>query len=133
MLKIFKKQDMPKSVEDELLQLIEMKVKQFTNHISKIKNLNLMEASSSGYQLTEQQAEEMTEIINSMNDLLDMLIILKDYVKAFYNEIAQNPSLSPYQKTLWVNKIRQAWQMVKDKVERLFMEIEIISQQLGNY
>ena len=131
MIKLFKgKIKIKKSVEDEILERIENRVQEFLNVVKNIEKLNILELKSDKEKLIEEQYEEMKNIISSLIILSDIFIELKNYIEAFINEIDENKFLDPNTKISWIKDLMNELNKVKEKIYRMFMEVEVLTGRL---
>jgi len=119
------------SVENVILQRINNKIREFEEHIAKIENLNIKEEMSSNNNLTEEQIKELSEVVSSLNLLLDIFLDIKNYIVEYVKEIQNNPYIPPTQRAEIINTLKTNLYNVKKKIEKTFIEVEFFVEKLN--
>ena len=138
--KMFRRENLPKetniiksnqSIENIILQRINDKIREFEEHIAKIEKLNIKEEMLNNSKLTEEQIKELSEVVSSLNLLLDIFLDIKNYIVEYVKEIQSNPYLSPTQKAEILNTLKTNLYNVKRKIEKTFIEVEFFVEKLN--
>jgi len=138
--KMFRRENLPKeiniiksnqSIENIILQRINDKIREFEEHIAKIEKLNIKEEMLNNSKLTEEQIKELSEVVSSLNLLLDIFLDIKNYIVEYVKEIQGNPYLSPTQKAEILNTLKTNLYNVKRKIEKTFIEVEFFVEKLN--
>ena len=140
-LKIFRRKEPPESIrnivksdqstENVILQRINDKIKEFEIHIAKIEKLNIKEEMLNNNELTEEQIRELSEVISSLNLLLDIFLDIKNYIVEYAKEIQNNPYIPPAQRAEILNTLKANLYNVKRKIEKTFIEVEFFVEKLN--
>ena len=139
--KIFRRKEPPEgirnivksdqSTENVILQRINDKIKEFEIHIAKIEKLNIKEEMLNNNELTEEQIRELSEVIYSLNLLLDIFLDIKNYIVEYAKEIQNNPYIPPAQRVEILNTLKANLYNVKRKIEKTFIEVEFFVEKLN--
>lgn len=119
-------------IENQILNEINEKLKQFYNKIEILRKLNINEMSK----LDEKTAfnnniEELSNLTDAISILLEILDLLKTYIRNYSEEIKANQYIDPTTKMNALAIIRDKIGKVKNRVDNLFLELEIILNNLS--
>jgi len=122
-------------LENKLLAQIRNLLSQINNNILQLQSLNEYEKNIGGnyYYLYNYQMQEINNLINSMKLLISILESIKDYITLYYKEISENPYITPTIKTEIIGQISNGIKEVRSMVDKLFIEIEILTNNLQRF
>jgi len=122
-------------LENQLLTQIKNLLSQINNNILQLEKLNEYEKNISGnqYYLYNYQMQEISSLINSMKLLISILENIKDYVTLYYKEISGNPYITPNIKIEILGQINNGIKDIKSMIDKLFVEIEILTNNLQRF
>ena len=122
-------------LENQLLNQIKNLLSQINNNILQLEKLNEYEKNISGnqYYLYNYQMQEINSLINSMKLLISILENIKDYVTLYYKEISGNPYITPNIKIEILGQINNGIKDIKSMIDKLFVEIEILTNNLQRF
>jgi len=122
-------------LENQLLTQIRNLLSQINNYVSQLESLNEYEKSIIGnsYNLYNYQMQEVNNLINSMKLLISVLEIIKDYITLYYKEISRNPYITPNIKIEIIGQINNGIKEIKSMIDKLFVEIEILTNNLQRF
>lgn len=122
-------------LENQLLAQIRNLLSQINNNILQLEKLNEYEKNISGnqYYLYNYQMQEINSLINSMKLLISILENIKDYVTLYYKEISGNPYITPNIKIEILGQINNGIKDIKSMIDKLFVEIEILTNNLQRF
>jgi hypothetical protein len=122
-------------LENQLLNQIKNLLSQINNNILQLEKLNEYEKNISGnqYYLYNYQMQEINTLINSMKLLISILENIKDYVTLYYKEISGNPYITPNIKIEILGQINNGIKDIKSMIDKLFIEIEILTNNLQRF
>jgi hypothetical protein len=122
-------------LENQLLTQIKNLLSQINNNILQLEKLNEYEKNISGnqYYLYNYQMQEINNLINSMKLLISILENIKDYVTLYYKEISGNPYITPNIKIEILGQINNGIKDIKSMIDKLFVEIEILTNNLQRF
>jgi len=122
-------------LENQLLAQIKNLLSQINNNILQLQSLNEYEKNINGnyYYLYNYQIQEINNLINSMKLLISILESIKDYITLYYKEISGNPYITPNIKTEIIGQINNGIKDVKSMIDKLFVEIEILTNNLQRF
>ncbi|MFP3256204.1 MAG: hypothetical protein RXO36_00095 [Candidatus Nanopusillus acidilobi] len=122
-------------LENQLLNQIKNLLSQINNNILQLEKLNEYEKNVSGnqYYLYNYQMQEINSLINSMKLLIGILENIKDYVTLYYKEISGNPYITPNIKIEILGQINNGIKDIKSMIDKLFVEIEILTNNLQRF
>ena len=122
-------------LENQLLTQIKNLLSQINNNILQLEKLNEYEKNISGnqYYLYNYQMQEINSLINSMKLLISILENIKDYVTLYYKEISGNPYITPNIKIEILGQINNGIKDIKSMIDKLFVEIEILTNNLQRF
>jgi len=122
-------------LENQLLTQIRNLLSQINNYVLQLESLNEYEKNISGnpYNLYNYQMQEINNLINSMKLLISVLEIIKDYITLYYKEISRNPYITPNIKIEIIGQINNGIKEIKSMIDKLFVEIEILTNNLQRF
>ena len=122
-------------LENQLLTQIKNLLSQINNNILQLEKLNEYEKNISGnqYYLYNYQMQEINSLINSMKLLISILENIKDYITLYYKEISGNPYITPNIKIEILGQINNGIKDIKSMIDKLFVEIEILTNNLQRF
>jgi len=122
-------------LENQLLAQIKNLLSQINSNILQLESLNAYEKNFSGnpYYLYNYQMQEINNLINLMKLLIGVLEGIKEYISLYYKEISKNPYITPNIKMEILGQINNGIKEVKSLVDRLFIEIEILTNNLQRF
>ncbi|AMD29582.1 hypothetical protein Nps_00450 [Candidatus Nanopusillus acidilobi] len=122
-------------LENQLLAQIRNLLSQINNNILQLEKLNEYEKNISGnqYYLYNYQMQEINSLINSMKLLIGILENIKDYITLYYKEISGNPYITPNIKIEILGQINNGIKEIKSMIDKLFVEIEILTNNLQRF
>jgi len=122
-------------LENQLLTQIRNLLSQINNYVLQLESLNEYEKSIIGnsYNLYNYQMQEVNNLINSMKLLISVLEIIKDYITLYYKEISRNPYITPNIKIEIIGQINNGIKEIKSMIDKLFVEIEILTNNLQRF
>ncbi|MCG2867829.1 MAG: hypothetical protein RXO65_02305 [Candidatus Nanopusillus acidilobi] len=122
-------------LENQLLNQIKNLLSQINNNILQLEKLNEYEKNISGnqYYLYNYQMQEINSLINSMKLLISILENIKDYITLYYKEISGNPYITPNIKIEILGQINNGIKDIKSMIDKLFVEIEILTNNLQRF
>jgi len=122
-------------LENQLLAQIKNLLSQINNNILQLQSLNEYEKNISGnyYYLYNYQMQEINNLINSMKLLISILESIKDYIALYYKEISGNPYITPNIKMEILGQINNGIKEVRSMIDKLFVEIEILTNNLQRF
>ncbi|MCG2869012.1 MAG: hypothetical protein L7G81_00910 [Candidatus Nanopusillus sp.] len=122
-------------LENQLLNQIKNLLSQINNNILQLEKLNEYEKNISGnqYYLYNYQMQEINSLINSMKLLISILENIKDYITLYYKEISGNPYITPNIKIEILGQINNGIKDIKSMIDKLFIEIEILTNNLQRF
>jgi hypothetical protein len=122
-------------LENQLLNQIRNLLSQINNNILQLEKLNEYEKNISGnqYYLYNYQMQEINSLINSMKLLIGILENIKDYITLYYKEISGNPYITPNIKIEILGQINNGIKEIKSMIDKLFIEIEILTNNLQRF
>ena len=122
-------------LENQLLTQIRNLLSQINNNILQLQSLNEYEKNISGnpYYLYNYQMQEINNLINSMKLLISILESIKDYITLYYKEISGNPYITPNIKVEIIGQINNGIKEIKSMIDKLFVEIEILTNNLQRF
>jgi hypothetical protein len=122
-------------LENQLLNQIKNLLSQINNNILQLEKLNEYEKNISGnqYYLYNYQIQEINSLINSMKLLISILENIKDYITLYYKEISGNPYITPNIKIEILGQINNGIKDIKSMIDKLFVEIEILTNNLQRF
>jgi hypothetical protein len=122
-------------LENQLLAQIRNLLSQINNNILQLQSLNEYEKNISGnyYYLYNYQVQEINNLINSMKLLISILESIKDYIALYYKEINGNPYITPNIKMEILGQINNGIKEVRSMIDKLFVEIEILTNNLQGF
>jgi hypothetical protein len=68
-----------------------------------------------------------------MKLLISILESIKDYIALYYKEIGENPYITPNIKTEIIGQINNGIKEVRSMIDKLFIEIEILTNNLQRF
>jgi hypothetical protein len=77
--------------------------------------------------------QEINNLINSMKLLISILESIKDYINLYYKEISGNPYITPNIKIEILGQINNGIKDIKSMIDKLFVEIEILTNNLQRF
>jgi|GEM_PF-2528872 len=122
-------------LENQLLTQIRNLLSQINNNILQLESLNEYEKhiNENPYYLYNYQMQEINSLINSMKLLISILEGIKDYITLYYKEINGNPYITPNIKIEIIGQINNGIKEVKGMIDKLFVEIEILTNNLQRF
>jgi len=122
-------------LENQLLTQIRNLLSQINNNILQLESLNEYEKriNENPYYLYNYQMQEINSLINSMKLLISVLESIKDYITLYYKEISGNPYITPNIKIEIIGQINNGIKEVKGMIDKLFVEIEILTNNLQRF
>jgi hypothetical protein len=122
-------------LENQLLTQIRNLLSQINNYVLQLEKLNEYEKNISGnpYYLYNYQMQEINSLINSMKLLISILENIKDYITLYYKEISGNPYITPNIKIEILGQINNGIKDIKSMIDKLFVEIEILTNNLQRF
>jgi len=122
-------------LENQLLTQIKNLLSQINKNILQLEKLNEYEKNISGnqYYLYNYQMQEINSLINSMKLLISILENIKDYITLYYKEISGNPYITPNIKIEILGQINNGIKDIKSMIDKLFVEIEILTNNLQRF
>jgi len=122
-------------LENQLLTQIRNLLSQINNNILQLESLNEYEKhiNEKPYYLYNYQMQEINSLINSMKLLISILESIKDYITLYYKEINGNPYITPNIKIEIIGQINNGIKEVKGMIDKLFVEIEILTNNLQRF
>jgi len=119
-------------LENQLLTQIRNLLSQINNNVLQLESLNEYEKNISvnSYNLYNYQMQEVNNLINSMKLLIGVLESIKDYITLYYKEISENPYITPNIKIEIIGQINNGIKEIKSMIDKLFVEIEILTNNL---
>ncbi|MFZ8856168.1 MAG: hypothetical protein ACO2OX_03190 [Candidatus Nanopusillus sp.] len=122
-------------LENQLLTQIKNLLSQINSNILQLESLNAYEKNfnENPYYLYNYQMQEINNLINSMKLLIGVLESIKDYITLYYKEISRNPYITPSIKIELLGQINNGIKEVKSLIDRLFIEIEILTNNLQRF
>jgi hypothetical protein len=122
-------------LENQLLTRIKNLLSQINNNILQLQSLNEYEKNinENYYYLYSYQVQEINNLINSMKLLISILESIKDYIELYYKEISGNPYITPNIKTEILGQINNGIKEVRSMIDKLFVEIEILTNNLQRF
>ena len=122
-------------LENQLLTQIRNLLSQINNNVLQLESLNEYEKNISinSYNLYNYQMQEVNSLINSMKLLIGVLESIKDYITLYYKEISENPYITPNIKIEIIGQINNGIKEIKSMIDKLFVEIEILTNNLQRF
>ncbi|NAZ26473.1 MAG: hypothetical protein GU343_02995 [Nanoarchaeota archaeon] len=122
-------------LENQLLTQIRNLLSQINNNVLQLESLNEYEKNIGGnsYNLYNYQMQEVNNLINSMKLLIGVLESIKDYITLYYKEISENPYITPNIKIEIIGQINNGIKEIKSMIDKLFVEIEILTNNLQRF
>ena len=122
-------------LENQLLTQIRNLLSQINNNVLQLESLNEYEKNISvnSYNLYNYQMQEVNSLINSMKLLIGVLESIKDYISLYYKEISENPYITPNIKIEIIGQINNGIKEIKSMIDKLFVEIEILTNNLQRF
>ena len=122
-------------LENQLLAQIRNLLSQINNNVLQLESLNEYEKNIGGnpYNLYNYQMQEVNNLINSMKLLISILESIKDYIALYYKEISENPYITPNIKIEIIGQINNGIKEIKSMIDKLFVEIEILTNNLQRF
>jgi len=121
--------------ENQLLNQIRNLLSQINNYVLQLQSLNEYEKNigENPYYLYNYQMQEINNLINSMKLLISILESIKDYITLYYKEISGNPYITPNIKVEIIGQINNGIKEIKSMIDKLFVEIEILTNNLQRF
>ncbi|BFI73444.1 hypothetical protein YN1_4310 [Nanoarchaeota archaeon] len=121
--------------ENRILEQVKMLIGQINSNILYIENLNNYEKNipNNAYYLYQYQIQEINGLLNVIKIIINILELVKNYVEVYYREILMNPYITPQMKTEIIGQINNNIKEIKSMIDKLFVEIEILSDNLGRF
>ncbi|MCC5447036.1 hypothetical protein [Candidatus Nanobsidianus stetteri] len=122
-------------LENQLLTQIRNLLSQINNYVLQLQSLNEYEKNISGnpYILYNYQMQEINNLINLMKLLISILESIKDYITLYYKEISGNTYITPNIKVEIIGQINNGIKEIKSMIDKLFVEIEILTNNLQRF
>jgi len=124
------KKDSEQEIEDVILKRIKDKIHRLEIVLDNIRILNIKEAKGISQEVYENQIRELNELLISMNYILDIFAELKNYVMVYIKEILKNQYISENSKRFLIEQLQANLQKIRKNVERIFVEIEVFTENL---
>ncbi len=92
-------------------------------------NISQQNININSYMYYQKQLEELQYITDSMKQIISIFELFKEYLKLYYKELSSNQYIDQNSKIQIYNTINESLKDIKNFVDRLFIEIELLSNQ----
>ncbi|MGC9079325.1 MAG: hypothetical protein ACP5G1_01155 [Nanopusillaceae archaeon] len=116
--------------ENEILNSISNLINKVNSSIIHIRSINMYEKTLTNQNILYQyQLQEINYIFILLQDLINILELLKSYLEIYHEEISQNPAIPTQFKAQISKSLSENIKNIKNSVDRLFLEFEMLSSK----